>query len=77
MRLKPIRRAKGKQLRAALRDIRTHRVDMDPVSTPEGQLPPLEVLKAVAFNDVIEEMEKHTGKTCWELLGTSKKKIHC
>ena len=38
-------------------------------------MPPLEVLKAVAFKDGIEEMEKHTGKTCWELLGTSKKKF--
>ena len=48
---------------------------MDPGSTPEGQLPPLEVLKAIAFNDVIEAMEKHTGKTCWELLGKSKKQF--
>ena len=48
-------------------------MDLDPGNTPEGQLPPLEVLKAFAFKEVLEGMEEHTGKTCWELLGKSKK----
>ena len=46
---------------------------MDPGKTPQGMLPPFEVAKALAYEAVIEQMEEHTGKSCWELLGTSKK----
>ena len=45
---------------------------LKPDSTPEGKLPPYEVARAMAFNDVITQMETHTGKTCWELLGEGK-----
>lgn len=48
-------------------------MDMDPGKTPQGMLPPFEVAKALAYEAVIEQMEEHTGKSCWELLGTSKK----
>ena len=46
---------------------------LGPASTPSGKLPPMEVAKAIAFEKVISCMEKHLGKTCWELLGKSKK----
>ena len=48
-------------------------MEMDPGNTPQGQLPPFEVAKAFAFDAVIQQMEKHTGKSCWESLGQSKK----
>ena len=48
---------------------------LEPANTPEGKLPPWEVAKAIAFNDVIIRMEEHTGKSCWELLGEGKKKF--
>ena len=49
--------------------------DFDPGSTPKGKLPPWEVCKAMAFDSVIQAMEKHTGKSCWELLGEGKAEI--
>ena len=41
-------------------------------STPRGNLPPWEVAKAVAFEQVIMSMEEHMEKTCWQLLGQSR-----
>ena len=35
--------------------------------TAAGKLPPSEVNKALAFEAVISAMEKHMGKSCWEL----------
>ena len=43
-----------------------------PGKTKEGSLPPFEVAKAVAFEAVITQMEKHAGKSCWQLLGMGK-----
>ena len=40
--------------------------------TAAGKLPPSEVNKALAFEAVISAMEKHMGKSCWELLGMGK-----
>ena len=37
--------------------------------TPRGKLAPLEKTKAVAFQKVIEAMENHLGKSCWQLTG--------
>ena len=39
----------------------------------EGSLPQSEVAKALVFRQVLEAIEKHTKKTCWELTGMSKK----
>ena len=39
----------------------------------EGSLPKSEVAKALVFRQVLEAIEKHTKKTCWELTGMSKK----
>ena len=46
---------------------------LDPENTPEGKLPPFEVAKAIAFEAVITQIEKHTKKSCWELMGMGKK----
>ena len=43
--------------------------------TPAGKLSPQEVEKVLAYKEVIEEMEKHMGKTCWELVGKGKKEF--
>ena len=43
--------------------------------TPAGKLSPHEVEKVWAYKEVIEEMEKHLGKTCWELVGKGKKEF--
>lgn len=48
-------------------------MDLDPDNTPEGKLPPFEVAKAMAFEQVLNAMEKHMGKTTYEILGMSKK----
>ena len=48
---------------------------LDPTNTPEGKLPPFEVAKALAFEAVIAQIEKHTQKSCWELMGMGKKKF--
>ena len=37
--------------------------------TPCGKLAPFEKTKAVAFQQVIVSMEKHLGKSCWQLTG--------
>ena len=37
--------------------------------TPCGKLAPFEKTKAVAFQKVIGAMEKHLGKSCWQLTG--------
>ena len=50
-------------------------MELDQGSTPKGQLPPFEVAKAFAFEAVLDQMEKHMKKSCWELLGTSKKEF--
>ena len=39
----------------------------------EGSLPQSEIAKALVFRQVLEAIEKHTKKTCWELTGMSKK----
>ena len=43
-----------------------------PDRTPQGKLPPMEVAKAIAYEQVIADMEEHLGKTCWELTGKSR-----
>ena len=43
-----------------------------PEHTRDGYLPPWEVAKAVALDSVISDMERHLGKSCWELLGRGK-----
>ena len=42
-------------------------------TTPAGKLSPQEIEKVMAYKEVLEEMEKHMGKTCWELVGKGKK----
>ena len=54
-------------------EVQRTRMALAPGTTAQGKLPPYEVAKAVAFNEVITQMEKHTGKSCWELLGEGKK----
>lgn len=41
--------------------------------TPAGKLSPHDVEKVLAYKEVLEEMEEHMGKTCWELVGKGKK----
>ena len=48
---------------------------LSPGETKKGNLPPFEVAKAVAFEAVIAQMGKHTGKSCWQLLGMGKKEF--
>ena len=48
---------------------------LQPGNTPKGELAPYEVAKAIAFNEVITEMEKHMNKSCWELLGVGRKEF--
>ena len=43
-----------------------------PEHTRDGYLPPWEVAKAAALDSVISDMERHLGKSCWELLGRGK-----
>lgn len=43
--------------------------------TPAGKLSPHEVEKVLAYKEVLEEMEEHMGKTCWELVGKGKKEF--
>ena len=45
---------------------------MDPGNTPKGKLPPFEVAKAVAFEKILIQMEKHMKKCCYSLLGESR-----
>ena len=47
-------------------------MDFDPAGTPQGKLPPWDVVKPVAFQEVISKMEKHLGKTCKQLTGLGK-----
>ena len=47
-------------------------MDFKPGNTAAGKLAPFQVAKAVAYEQVINSMERHMGKTCWELLGQSK-----
>ena len=47
-------------------------MDCSEEHTPKGKLPPFEVAQAIAYDGVIATMEKHLGKTCWEILGESK-----
>jgi len=41
-------------------------------TAPQGKLSILEKTKAVAFEKAIAAMEKHLGKSCWELTGQGK-----
>lgn len=43
--------------------------------TPAGKLSPHDVEKVLAYKEVLEEMEEHMGKTCWELVGKGKKEF--
>ena len=43
-----------------------------PDSTAEGTLPPFEVAKAWAFEQVLKHMEQHFGKSSWMLIGEDK-----
>ena len=36
-------------------------------------LPPDQVAKVLVFRQVLDSIENHTKKTCWELTGMSKK----
>ena len=47
-------------------------MDFSRSSTPLGKLPPFEVAKAIAYEQVLINMEQHMGKTCWELTGQSR-----
>jgi hypothetical protein len=47
-------------------------MEFDPAGTPRGKLPPWEVAKAIAFQEVISKMEEHLGKTCKQLTGLGK-----
>ncbi len=47
-------------------------MSLSPDSTQRARLPPWEVAKAAAYNEVISDLEKHLGKSCWELLGRGK-----
>ena len=40
-----------------------------PTKTAQGKLASFEKTKAVAFQKAIAAMEKHLGKSCWELAG--------
>ena len=40
--------------------------------TPKGKMPPMEVAKTIAFEQVLSSIEKHMGKSSWELLGKSR-----
>ena len=45
---------------------------LSPANTKKGVLPPFEVAKAYAFETVLRQMEKHTRKSSWMLLGEDK-----
>jgi hypothetical protein len=45
---------------------------LSPSITPTGRLPPFEVAKAYAFDVVLQQMEKHMGKSACVLLGEDK-----
>ena len=47
-------------------------MDFDPEGTPRGKLPPWEAAKAVAYEQVLNKMEEHLEKTCWQLTGKGK-----
>ena len=47
-------------------------LSFSPDSVQHGRLSPWEIAKAAAYNDVISDMEKHLGKSCWQLLGQGK-----
>ena len=48
-------------------------MDFDPEDTPQGKLPPWEIAKAIAYEQVLNKMEEHLEKTCWQLTGKGKK----
>ena len=41
-------------------------------NAPKGMLPPFEVAKAFAFEQVLSQMAKHMGKSEWQLIGEDK-----
>ena len=41
-------------------------------NTAKGNMPPMEVAKTIAFEQVLASIEKHMGKSSWELLGQSR-----
>ena len=45
---------------------------LSPHNTPAGTLPPFEIAKAYAFHMVLMQMEKHMGRSSFELLGEDK-----
>ena len=47
-------------------------MDKSDDNTPKGKMPPMEVAKTIAFEHVLASIEKHMGKSSWELLGTSR-----
>ena len=47
-------------------------MSLAPDNTQDGHLPPWEVAKAAALDQVISHMEARHGKTCWEILGRGK-----
>lgn len=47
-------------------------MSFDPAGSKIGHLPPWEVAKAVAMDNVISDLEEHLGKDCWQLLGVGK-----
>ena len=52
--------------------LRLAQMSFAPRSTQDGHMPPWEVAKAAALDQVITDMEKHLGKSCWEILGRGK-----
>ena len=44
-----------------------------PDRTPKGTMPPFEVARAYAFERVLVQMEKHVGKSVWELISEDRK----
>ena len=40
--------------------------------TRDGYLSPWEVAKAAALDSVISDVERHLGKSCWQLIGRGK-----
>ena len=50
----------------------TRLMSMGPEGAPQGKLPPCEITKSIAFEQIIIAMERRMGKSCWEILGTSR-----
>ena len=45
---------------------------LSPAHTKEGTLPPFEMAKAYAFEQVLQQVQKHLGMPAYQLLGEDK-----